>query len=633
MNRKTADEWCERGIFGLFLILLVYGPLATGATRTVDFLVLQALTMGVMLLWILRLWLNPRSQLLWTPICWAVIAFTVYAIARYLTADIEYVARKEMVHIVVYAFLFFAVLNNLHKQEYTRLIVLTLVFLGMAISFYALYQFLTDSDKVWMFVKHQYKHRGSGTFISPNNLAGFLEMVLPLGLAWMLISRAKPVMKVFVGYASLAILVGIAVTVSRGAWVSVCVSLAIFFILLLRNRVYRLPAAILLVVIVGAGFYFLPRTEFFQHRLKQLTANGQIEDDARFDLWKPAVILWKQNIWWGIGPNHYNYRFREFRPQVVQRQPDRVHNDYLNTLTDYGVVGAALVLAAWVLLVVGIVKTWGFVRSSPSDLGGRSSNKYALLLGASIGLLAILIHSVVDFNMHVPANAVVVITLMALLTSCLRFATESYWKTVRWWVKVPISLVLLAGLFYLGLEGKRSAAEQLWLRRADRAPNASSEQIAALKKAFEIEPNNSETAYSIGEDLWTQSLTGTGAYAAKAEEAMDWFKRGSRLDPYNGYDYLGCGLCLDWLGKRSESWPYYDKAIKLDPNGYYTTAWVGWHYVQTGDYAAARTWFERSRRLQFEGNKIAESYLKIVNRRMLEQATNSATDKLENLLP
>jgi hypothetical protein len=46
--------------------------------------------------------------------------------------------------------------------------------------------------------------------------------------------------------------------------------------------------------------------------------------------------------------------------------------------------------------------------------------------------------------------------------------------------------------------------------------------------------------------------------------------------------------------------------------------------VQTGDYAAARVWFERSKRLQAQNNGISDSYLNIVQRRLLEGASNEA---------
>src|SRR5262245_16890451 len=104
MNRDVLDKWCERGILGLVLVILIFGPLAMGAVETPYFLVIQGLTIATLLLWGVRLWLNPRPQLLFPPVCWAVLAFTVYAIARYFAADLEYVARKEVIRVVIYAF-------------------------------------------------------------------------------------------------------------------------------------------------------------------------------------------------------------------------------------------------------------------------------------------------------------------------------------------------------------------------------------------------------------------------------------------------------------------------------------------------------------------------------------------------
>jgi hypothetical protein len=129
MNRQILDQWCERAILALILLILVFTPLAFGGVpqpatgSRLDFLavnpfaVAQWLALVVMVLWLCRVWLNPGQRLLWPPICWAVLAFTIYAIIRYRTADIEYVAREELIQVLVYAFLFFAILNNLHRQE------------------------------------------------------------------------------------------------------------------------------------------------------------------------------------------------------------------------------------------------------------------------------------------------------------------------------------------------------------------------------------------------------------------------------------------------------------------------------------------------------------------------------------
>jgi O-antigen ligase len=633
MNREALDRWCERGILALVLGLLILGPLATGAVRPLPFLIIQGLTLGVLMLWGARLWLDPRPRLLWPPICWAVAAFTLYAIGRYLTADIEYVARQELIHILVYAFLFLAVLNNLYRQETTQVIACTLVFLAMAISFYAIYQYLTHSTRVWHY--HVRADLGaSGTYISRNHLGGFLEMLLPLGLAYTLTSRLKPVVKVFLGYASLVILVGIAVTVSRGTYASTGLAMMLFFGVLLLHRKYRLPSLVLLVILLAAGAYFLPRSFPVRVRFTQtFEAASRIEADTRFVLWRAAVQVWRENVWWGVGPAHYDYRFRQYRPVEIQQRPGWVHNDYLNALAEWGVVGTALVASAWFLLGLGVLKTWSSVGGSPRDLGAdRGSNKFAFVIGGSIGLAAILAHSVVDFNMHIPANAILAIALMALLTSHLRFASERYWVTLRIWSRLAASLILLGALVYLGQQAWIHATEYVWLNRAARAPSFSPAQAACLQKAFLADPMNADTACAVGDAYRIQSSEGGSNYAQLAEQAIQWYDRSIKVNPWGGYTLLspwaGSGWCLDWLGRSDKSAWYFQRADELDPNSYFIADHIGLHYVQLGDFAAAKPWFERSLRLQGENNAIARSYLPIVTARMLEAATNEISAKL-----
>ena len=98
MTRKKMDWWCERGILLLVLGMIVFAPLAFGAVDEWAFLVVQALSTVVFILWAARLWLSRRGKILWPPLAWVVLVFVVYAIARYFTADIEYVARLELIH-------------------------------------------------------------------------------------------------------------------------------------------------------------------------------------------------------------------------------------------------------------------------------------------------------------------------------------------------------------------------------------------------------------------------------------------------------------------------------------------------------------------------------------------------------
>jgi len=627
MNREALDRWCEWSILGLVLGILVFGPLAMGAVEAPEFLVLQGLTVAVLLVWLLRLWISPKPQLLWPPLGWAVLAFVVLAIGRYFTADIEYVARQEMIQVLLYAFLFFVIVNNLYRQEYGQIISFTLIFLAVGISCFAVCQFMTHSNWVWGYVS-PYTGRASGTYISPNNLAGFLEMLLPLALAYVLVARIKAVSRILLGYAALAMAAGLAVTFSRGGWAAVAVALLVLLGILIFHRNHRLPALVFVILLAGGGTVFvtqyLSKTISYMRRVGTSEVSVESDFSVRRDIWIAAEEMWRDHFWWGVGPAHYDWRFREYRPESIQLSPDRAHNDYLNLLADWGAAGGIVVLAGMVVFGAGVKKTWKCVVPAENDFGRGLSNRFALFLGALAGLLALAIHSVVDFNLHIPANAVLGVTLLALLSSNLRFATERYWLTVRLPLRMLLTLALLAGISYLSWQAWGHGREAVWLARANRTPVYSPAQAGALEKAFATEPMNFETAYNIGEAYRVESFDGGQDYEAQAKTAMQWYAPGMKLNPHYGYNYLRYGMCLDWLDRHDEAGPYFNRADALDPNGYYTAVNVGWHYIQTGDYAAARPWLERSLRLRWAENTAAASYLEITEQKLLEKASGGS---------
>jgi O-antigen ligase len=627
MDRERLDTALERVILALVLGALCFGPLANGASDPVPFIVVQYLILAAALVWVVRLWLKPRPQLLLPPVAWAVLGFTGYAVWRYWGADIEYVARLELVRIVVYAVAFFLILQNLHRQETVNLIGYTLVFLAMAVAFYAGYQFFTGDYRVW-WLPGKYAGRGTGTYINPNHLAGFLELILPLGLAYTIAGRMKPVLRILLGYATCVITVGLAVSLSRGAWVATGGALFLFFGILLFHRGYRLAAVLALLVMVAGAFIVVPKADVLRQRAARAVEEMRGPEYSRYLLWGPALDLWRESPWVGTGPGHFDYRFRSVRPQEIQLRPDRAHNDYINTLVDWGVLGLGLVLGTLALLAALLAGAWRHLGGAAADLGHRRSNRFAFVLGGATGLVALVLHSFVDFNMHIPANALLAVALLALLTAHLRFGTE------RWWINSPrlltatLTLLVAGAVAFLGVTFRGQAVEQWWFAEARRLPLYSAVQAAYLEAAFEAEPKNFETAARVGECYRIQSWEGGFDYRELAGEAIRWFERATQLNRFDDYSFLRLGMCLDWVGRRGESWPYYARAEELDPNGYYTVAHVGWHFVQQENYAAARPWFERSLRLQWKHNPIAATYLEICNRRLLEAASGSGPAEL-----
>ena len=618
VDRESIDTFCERGILGTVLAMLVWAPLATGATRTSQFLVLLGL--GVLLIgfWAVRIWTRESYRFLFPPFAWAVVAFVGYAVWRYTWVDIEYDARLELLQVILYGVVFFAVLDNLTRQESIQAVLFTLIGLALVLSFYAIFQYVTDSQKVLWFDKPVgYRGRGSATYICPNHLVGFLEMVLPIALAYTITGRYKPLTKIGIGYAAVMMLAGIGVTLSRGGYVAAGAALIVFFVILLWNRDYRIPAIILLALLVAGGAVFGQRSWKAQKRLEQFDTL-----DMRRAYWSAATEMWKENFWFGVGPQHYDWRFRKWRSPELQRRPVYVHNDYLNTLAEYGTAGGILAGGGLLLLGWGVVRSWKYVRRS-NEISTKPSNRSAVVFGCSIGLLAIVLHSVGDFNMHIPANALIAVALMAILSSHVRFATERFWfKTGVAGRLLGSVLLAVCGTYFVWQLSR--LAPQSYLSHKFSEARTFEEKFELLRRAHAYEPNNGLVTMATGEFLrksgWDAEDDKEGEKLVRA--AMPWFERGIELNRWSPYNYMNLGMCHHWLKEKEKAGELFERALALDPNGSYVLAMYGWHKLQLGELEGARDYFKRSvSYLHHAGeNMFAKSYLEIVERRIAEES-------------
>ena len=624
MNGETTDRFFESGILALVLAILVFAPLAMGAVAPALFLVVQALIIAVMLLWALRIVVTPKIKLYWPPLCWPVLIFALYAIARYFTAPIEYVARFEVIQTLLYAFLFFAIVNNITSRESTPIVCLTLVFLATGIACYGIWQFLTHSSRVWNEFS-PYVRRATGTYISPNNFSCLLEMTMPLALAFLLAGRVKPFTRVWLCYALLAMAAALAKSFSRGGWVAAAAGIVAVLGILICHPKHRLAAVIMIVALAaGGGFFianYLSRTLSYIQRVESIENSNSVDLEYRREMWKAADRMWADNFWIGVGPAHYDYRFGQYRPENVQARPDRAHNDYLNLLADWGTIGGIIVAAGMVVFTVGLIQTAKAIWPDKSEPGRGMSDRFAFFVGASAALLALAIHSIIDFNLHIPANALIGLSLLALLTVQWRFATPGRKFEAGAIARVLVVLVLAAGIACFGYWGYRRGVEASWQARASNHNLPWLDRARLLEHAFAAEPTDFQVAYDIAELHRQQSFLGNEDSESQAHTAMQWYSRGMKLNPFDAYNWLGYGICQDWLDQHDQAQSSFDQAQALDPNNYFIADWVAWHYVQAGDYPAARVCLERAIRLEPDVNPMAYNYWDIVQNKLIQQAS------------
>ena len=394
----------------------------------------------------------------------------------------------------------------------------------------------------------------------------------------------------------------------------------------MRHGNHRGKAALLLLILlIGGGFltsHYLSKNIGYMRRVQGEAGEQELAASAasRLELWQAAGKMWADHPWFGVGPAHFDYRYREYRPEKMQARPDRMHNDYLNLLADWGAVGGVIVLSGLGLFIFWLKQTWPHVRREENAFGTGQSNRFAFFLGATCGLAALAAHSAMDFNLHIPANALAGVVLLALVTSNARYATEKFWFRPGRPLKLAFVTALGLAAVYFAAQTWRLGGEARWLARAEALEIFSPGRAAALQNAFACEPKNFATAYEIGECYRSQNQDGGRDSAAAGQKALEWFTQASRLNPDDAYSYLRTGMCLDALGRTAESLPFYHAAEQRDPNGYYLVANLGWHYVQTGDYAAAREIFTRSLHLKDRDNHIAQNYLGICDARLADRA-------------
>ena len=593
MDRKVLDNLCEKGILLLILSALIFSALATGAVRTMEFAIVQGLTAAAAILWILRIWVYPkRKRLLFPPVAWAALSFLVYGIYHYINADVEYTARQEMLRLVVYILIFLVVMNNLLKSDYVQLILYALVFTGTLISIYGLIQVVTGSEHVWHFIRPaQYSGRGSGTFINPNHFAGFLGMLFPLSLAALLTGRISMPMRILLGYSALMLLFGIAFSMSRGGWISTTLMLITLIVILGWQKQFRLRSiGLVSIILVIIGLFFI-KSDFAQDRIGRLSTQGTQEHiGSRKELWNAAVNVWKEERLIGVGPGHFDHRFPSHRPKTIQSSPVRVHNDYLNLLVDWGGIGL-LLAGVWLgTFIFTIIRSWKYSQRTASDFSTKTSNRAAFVLGSTIGLGSLALHSFVDFNLHIPSNAMLASTLAALLTSFIRFATERYWVPLKIPLKIGLSLFVcvFAGILFHQTIGQ---VRELGALKASQQATSFSEQLIKLELAIKREPKNHNTAASIGEiyRIKANEIATTNAI----NQATKWFRRAIELNPYDAYSHARLGITLDKLDQGTEAKKMFKIAESLDPNGYMIIAYIAWHKMHIGDFVSAKRYFER----------------------------------------
>lgn len=433
--RSRPAPLLERILVAAILSFLLWLPLPLGSNRDWAAGVLVAFTGLLGLGYGLQLWRQPQDTLTPAqrgalPLLACLLATQAWVAVQWLaglTMDVGQTFQYLMLGLS-YSLLFWLVVSLFQTRERLQLLLWILVVSGTFQAFWG--TFMTLSATEWLFLtpKESYKGDATGTFVNRNHLAGYLEMTLALGIGLLLALRDKRpfewvhVLELLLGpkarlrIALVIMVIGLVMTHSRmgntAFFVSLLIVGGIFGLVEKEHRLRNglILASILLIDVLVVSQYF------GLEKLKERVLNTRIQDvvlagevvqgsELRVDVAQASLPLLLQHAVTGQGAGSFESVFQQYAGPNIRLHFDHAHNDYLQFLIEFGLIGS-LPLALFALFAL---------RQALRPLWQRESTfRSGLGFGAGMGIIALLVHSVTDFNLQIPANAATLVTLCAI---------------------------------------------------------------------------------------------------------------------------------------------------------------------------------------------------------------------------
>ncbi|NBR08562.1 MAG: hypothetical protein EBT98_02815, partial [Opitutaceae bacterium] len=291
--------------------------------------------------------------------------------------------------------------------------------------------------------------------------------------------------------------------------------------------------------------------------------------------------IWSDHPWLGGGAAAYNVLFDRYRPPGFKDEPIWAHNDYLNTLSDYGMVG----FAWWLLAAVGLLALgWRAVQKARRGevSAGAFFSHWPARLGLFLGLTAFALHLAVDFHTKIPALALAAALVLALL---LRDEIWLLWPMRPVWAR-GLGLALAVGAFWIAAqlaaplyqaEARRYSARRLIDQYAATGRgDLRSLTLSALDNfsaAVKVDPTNGQAWADLSYatvQTWRLNAGDLVVLGQRAEQQAD---RALALAPLMAEFWVRKGVALDMQARPADGELCFKQALKLAPH---TRDW--WYY-------------------------------------------------------
>jgi O-antigen ligase len=603
---------------GLLAVAFVLIELLIGGTR----LLFSLPSCGILaLVSFLSLYSFRRSQVAANRYCLlATGVFAAYIIARIFFSPVEYLARSDLYILLGALMIYLLVALILTMPKYRFIFVMTLLVIALIHVTIGGIQYLRgERFPVFEFLDRPDQGlRAAGLYICPNHLAGYLEVCAVMGLSIVCWSRQSFWVKLLAGYGATVCMTGIVLSASRGGYVSLGFGLMVFMALswvAIRRAskhqiwVSALGAVLVAILVIGSIAAIFSRHYALQSRASKVFDTG----DIRVELWKTAIQQYKLSPVVGTGGATYQYHAREFRPAQIQADPVYAHNDYLQLLAEYGLAG---LLAALVFIFCHLWFGWRAliysVTERPVARYRIQSDALALNIGSLASVAIYMVHSFLDFNLHIPANAMLMGFVFGMLANpgiVMPNVNESHEKFSHYLkLALPAIGVWIAAFGLPTLPAEYFAEQSRVAFREERFEDA----ITLAELGMAGDKKNPYLPLYLGQAHASLAESTTNAAVARASftAAVDAFRQGIKLYPKEQWLLVGLGSALDGLGRFDEARTFYETAIAANPTSGPIHLYYATHLRLAGKLDEAEAMYKKS--LRFYWNQGAVVGLELV---------------------
>lgn len=393
-------------IYQVLTGLLLAAPLAFGAVQPWGWGGMALVACLLSLWWLVISVRQSAVRLVWSPLCLPGISFLLLGIIQLAArGTLDAIGTREaLIKLASDVTFFFLATQCLAASQarWSELGLAVTVF-AFALALFALIQFLSDPTRIYWLITPRWPGWIFGPYVNHNHYAGLMEMLIAVACAYVWTRRQTRPARLLASIAILIPAASLLMSGSRGGCLALGVEMCLFVGILLYSAAgnERLKLALYAVFgMAGAALIFLwMDTASITRRLAMMFEPSSYHEagwTSRRVVALDSLRILRDHPVAGAGLGSFEVAYPRYQSFPGDEVWDHAHNDFVEALAETGLVGGVLIAASIAL----------FLRLAFTGLRDRLRAPGAWLqVGAAVGCCGILVHSLVDFNLHIPANA------------------------------------------------------------------------------------------------------------------------------------------------------------------------------------------------------------------------------------